>query len=148
MESQGNDSSSSASKASGTFAFIIDFSDPVAIEPAAPAGEARHSMVVRVESEDVLFPLRAMEPETVTRSLAESLAQQTAFLAIEKDFPNGVKPFLSAEQIDHIPDEFENRLPDFCVNGNNAWLVDPRIGDAELPLTNKQMREPTNKKSS
>ena len=28
MESQGNDSSSSASKESGTFAFIIDFSDP------------------------------------------------------------------------------------------------------------------------
>jgi hypothetical protein len=92
MESQGNDSSFSASKESGTFAFIIDFSDPRAIGPAASAGEARHSMVVRVESEDVLFALTAMEPETATRSLAESLAQQTAFLAIEKDFPNGVKP--------------------------------------------------------
>jgi hypothetical protein len=47
-------------------------------------------------------------------------------VAIEKDFPNGVEPSLSAEQIDHIPDEFENRLPDFCVNENNAWLVDER----------------------
>jgi hypothetical protein len=148
MESQGNDSSSSASKESGTFAFIIDFSDPGAIEPGASAGEARHSMVVRVESEDVLFPLSAMEPETATRSLAESLAQQTAFLAIEKDFPNGVEPSLSAEQIDHIPDEFENRLPDYCVNGNNAWLVDPRIGDAELPLASNQMHQRMDKKSS
>ena len=148
MESQGNDSPSSASKESDTFAFIIDFSDPMAIEPAASTGEARHSMVVRVEAGDVLFALSAMEPETATSSLAESLAQQTAFLAIEKDFPDGVEPSLSAEQIDHIPDEFENRLPDYCVNGNNAWLVDPRIGDAEFPLTNKQMPEPTNKKSS
>lgn len=147
MESQGNDSSSAASKESGRFAFIIDFSDPRAIEPTASAGETRHSMVVRVEAEDVLFALSAMESETVTKSLAESLAQQTAFLAIEKDFPNGVEPSLSAEQIDHIPDEFENRLPDYCVNGNNAWLVDPRIGDAELLLTNKQMPESTNKRS-
>jgi hypothetical protein len=127
MESQENDSYFSASKGSVTFAFIIDVSDPRGIEPAASAGKARHSMVVRVEPDDVIFALSAMEPETATRSLAESLAQQTAFLAIEKDFPNGVEPSLSAEQIDHIPDEFENRLPDFCVNGNNAWLADPRI---------------------
>jgi hypothetical protein len=148
MENQGNDSSSSASKEDDTFAFVIDFSDPRAIEPAASAGEARHSMVVRVEAGDVLFALSAMEPETATRSLAESLAQQTAFLAIEKDFPNGVEPSLSAEQIDHIPDEFEDRLPDYCVNGNNAWLVDPRIGNAELPLANKEIHQPTDKKSS
>jgi hypothetical protein len=67
MESQGNDSSSSASKESDTFAFIIS----------------------------------------------------------RRIFPTGVEPSLSAEQIDHIPDELENRLPDYCVNGNNAWLVDP-----------------------
>jgi hypothetical protein len=148
MESQGNDSSSAASKGSGTFAFIIDFSDPRAIESVASAGEARHSMVVRVEAEDVFSALSAMGPETATKSLAESLAQQTAFLAIEKDFPNGVEPSLAAEQIDHIPDEIENRLPDYCVNGNNAWLVDPRIGDAELLLTNKQMAESANKRNS
>jgi hypothetical protein len=73
---------------------------------------------------------------------AEALAQQTAFLVIEKDFPNGVEPSLSlsAEQIDHIPAEFENRLPNVCVNGNNAWLVDPRIGNAELLFARKQMR--------
>jgi hypothetical protein len=46
-------------------------------------------------------------------------------ISFEKDFPNGVEPSLSAEQIDYVPDEFENRLPDFCVNGNKAWLVDP-----------------------
>jgi len=61
-------------------------------------------------------------------------------------FP-GLRPFrrdeaesLSAEQIDHIPAELENRLPDICVNGNNAWLVDPRIDNTELLFARKQMR--------
>jgi hypothetical protein len=140
MENQVDDSYFSASKGPGPFVFVIDFSDPRAIEPAASAGKGRHSIVVRIEPEDALFTLSAMEPETATRTFAEALAQQTAFLAIEKDFPNGVEPSLSAEQIDHIPAEFENRLPDLCVNGNNAWLVDPRIGNAEPLFARKQLR--------
>jgi hypothetical protein len=140
MESQGDDSYFSASKRPGTFVFVIDFSDPRAIGPAASAGKGSHSIVVRIEPEDALFTLSAMEPARVQKTFVEALAQQTAFLAIEKDFPNGVEPSLSAEQIDHIPAEFENRLPNLCVNGNNAWLVDPRIGNAELLFARKQMR--------
>jgi hypothetical protein len=140
MESQVDDSSFSASKGPGPFVFVIDFSDPRAIEPAASAGKGRPSIVVRIEPQDAPFTVSAMEPERATRTIAEALAQQTAFLAIEKDFPNGVEPSLSAEQIDHIPAEFEHRLPDLCVNGNDAWLVDPRIGKAELLFTRKQMR--------
>ena len=138
MESQVDDSYLSASKGRGPFVFVIDFSDPRAIEPAASAGKNRHSIVVRIE--DALFKLSAMDPEGQIRTFAEALAQQTAFLAIEKDFPYGVEPPLSAEQIDHIPAEFEHRLPDLCVNGNNAWLVDPRIGKAELLFACKQVR--------
>jgi hypothetical protein len=37
MESQGSHSSSSSSKEPGVFAFVIDFSDPRVIEPAAAA---------------------------------------------------------------------------------------------------------------
>jgi hypothetical protein len=142
MESHVDDSYFSASKGHGPFVFVVDFSDPRAIEPAASAGKGRHSIVVQIEPEDALFALSAMEPERATRTFAEALAQQTAFLVIEKDFPNGVEPSLSlsAEQIDHIPAEFENRLPNLCVNGNNAWLVDPRIGNAELLFARKQMR--------
>ena len=140
MESQADDSYFSSSKGPGPFVFVIDFSDPTAIEPAASAGKGTHSIVVQIESEDAFFTLSVMEPERATRTFAEALAQQTAFLVIEKEFPNGVEPSLSAEQIDHIPAEFENRLPDFCVNGNNAWLVDPRIGNAELLFARKQMR--------
>jgi hypothetical protein len=106
-----------------SFVFVIDFSDPRAIEPAAFAGKCRHSIVVRIEVEDDLFAFSAAEPERATRTFAEVLAQQTALLAIEKDFPNGVEPCFSAKQIDHLPPEFDNRLADFCVNGNNAWLV-------------------------
>ena len=130
MENQVSDWYFSASKGPRPFVFVINFSDPRQIEPAASAGKDRHSIVVRIEPEDVFFTLSAMEPERVTRTFAEALAQQTAFLAIEKDFPNGVEPSLFAEQIDHIPAEFANRLPDLCVNGNDAWLVDPRIGNA------------------
>jgi len=140
MESHVDDSYFSASKAPGPFVFVIDFSDPMAIEPAASAGKGRHSIVVQIEPEDGLFTLSATEPERATRSFAEALAQQTAFLAVEKDFPNGVEPSLSAEQIDHIPVEFENRLPDLCVNGNNAWLVDDRVCNAGLLFARKQMR--------
>jgi hypothetical protein len=132
MESQGNDSYFSASKGFAPFAFLIDFNDPRFIESAASAGNTSHSIVVRIEPEVALLALSAMEPEKATRSFAESLAQQTASLAIEKDFPHGVEPSLSAEQIDHIPAEFENRLPDFCVNGNHAWLIDSRIGNEEM----------------
>ena len=140
MKIQVDDSYFSASKRPGAFVFVIDFNDPRAIESAASAGKCRHSIVIRIEPEDVLFTLSAMEPERATRTFAEALAQQTEFLAIEKDFPNGVEPSLSAEQIDHIPAEFENRLPDLCVNGNNAWLVDPPISNGELLFARKQMR--------
>ena len=99
--------------------FVFDFSDPRTSEPAASKG----SIVVRIEPEDASFPCSATQPERVTRAFAEALAQQTALLAIEKDFPNGVEPSLSAKQIDHLPAEFENRRPDFCVNWNSAWLV-------------------------
>jgi len=132
MESQADDTYSSSSKGSGPFVFVIDFRDPRAIELAAPAGKGTHSIVVQIEPEDAFFTLSVMDPERATRTFAEALAQQTAFLAIEKEFPNGVEPSLSAEQIDHIPAEFENRLPDFCVNGNHAWLIDSRIGNEEM----------------
>jgi hypothetical protein len=124
MESQVDDLYFSASKGPQPFVFLIDFSDQRATEPAASAGKGRHSIVVRIELEDVLFTLSATKPERATRTFAEALAQQTALLAIEKDFPNGVEPSLSAKQIDHIPTAFENRLPDLCVNGSNVWLVD------------------------
>ena len=103
-----------------SFVFVIDFSDPRGLEPAATAGKG--SIVVRIEAEDVLFTLGATEPKRATTAFAKALAQQTALLAIEKYFPNGVEPSLSTRQIDHLPFEFENRLPDVCVNGNTAWL--------------------------
>ena len=134
MESQADDSYSSSSKGSGPFVFVIDFCDPRAIEPAAPAGKGRHSIVVQIEPEDAFFTLSVMDPERATITFAEALAQQTAFFAIEKEFPSGVEPSLSVEQIDHIPAEFENRLPDLCVNGNTAWLVDPRIRNGNFSL--------------
>jgi hypothetical protein len=140
MESQVDDSYFSPSKGPGTFVFVIAFSDPRVIEPAASVGKGRHSIVVRIEPEDALFTLSAMEPERATRTFAEALAKQTAFLTIAKDFPNGVEPPFSAEQSDHILAEFEHRLPELCVNGKHAWLVDPRIGNAELLFARKQNR--------
>jgi hypothetical protein len=134
MESQADDTYSSFSKGPGPFVFVIAFSDPRAIEPAALAGKGRHSIVVQIEPEDAFFTLSLMDPARATRTFAEAIAKQTAFLAIEKEFPNGVEPSLSAEQIDHIPAEFENRLPDLCVNGSTEWLVAPRISNAELSL--------------
>ncbi len=116
------------------FVFVIDFCDPRAIEPAAPAGKGTHSIVVQIEPEDAFFTLSVMDPERATITFAEALAQQTAFFAIEKEFPSGVEPSLSVEQIDHIPAEFENRLPDLCVNGNTAWLVDPRTRNGNFSL--------------
>lgn len=139
METQEDDSYLSASKRSGPFVFVIDFSDPGAIDPVASAEKCRPSIVVRIELEDALFTLSATEPEKATRTFAEALAKQTAFLAIEKDFPNGVEPSFFAEQIDHIPAEFENRLPDLCVNRNNAWLVDPRIGNTSILFARKKL---------
>ena len=134
MESQADDSYSSSSKGSGRFVFVINFCDPRAIEPAAPAGKGTHSIVVQIEPEDAFFTLSVMDPERATITFAEALAQQTAFFAIEKEFPSGVEPSLSVEQIDHIPAEFENRLPDLCVNGNTAWLVDPRTRNGNFSL--------------
>ena len=107
-------------KETRSFVFVIDFSDPRGLEAAATAGKG--SIVVRIEAEDVLFTLGANEPKRVTTAFAKALAQQTALFAIEKYFPNGVEPSLSSRQIDHLPIEFENRLPDVCVNGNTAWL--------------------------
>jgi hypothetical protein len=54
---------------------------------------------------------------------------------IEKDIPSGVELPLSAKQIDQIPPEIENRLPDFYMNRNKAWLVGAGTGDAEITGT-------------
>ncbi len=107
-------------KETRSFVFVIDFSGPRGLEPASTGGKG--SIVVRIEAEDVLFTLGATEPKRATTAFAKALAQQTALLAIEKYFPNGVEPSLCTRQIDHLPIEFENRLPDLCVNGNTAWL--------------------------
>ena len=132
MESQADDTYSSFSKGPGAFVFVIDFSDPKAIGPAAPAGKGIHSIVVQIEPEDASFYIKRDGPSKSDKNFCGGDCKTDSVLAIEKDFPSGVEPSLSAEQIDHIPAEFENRLPDLCVNGNNAWLVDPRIGSAEL----------------
>jgi len=103
---------------------MIHFVDHGTPQPVAFAKKGRLSIVVRVELEDVPFALSAAEPESTKGNFAESLAQQIALLAVEKDLPDGIEPSLSAEQIDQIPPDCENRLPDFCVHGNEVWLVD------------------------
>ena len=126
---------SSAPKASQPVVYAIDFGDPGAVALTDPEASRRRSIIVRIEPENVLFILTATEPERATRSFAEALAKQTALCAIEKDIPSGVELSLSAKQIDQIPPEIENRLPDFYMNGNNAWLVGPGTGDAEITGT-------------
>ena len=110
--------------------FAIDFSDPGKVTPF-PGGNYHQSIVVRIEPQDVLFILSATEPEGATRSFAEALAKQTALSAIEKDIPVGVELTLSAKEIDRVPPEIENRLPDFWMNGNKAWLVALAMGHPE-----------------
>jgi hypothetical protein len=105
------------------FVFAIDFSDPFTIGPVASGGKAINSVVVRIEPEDVLFTSSVAELWTARKTFAEALARQTALLAVEKDFPAGVEPSLSAKQIEQIPAEIENRVPDLCVNRSDVWLV-------------------------
>lgn len=124
-------SSLSASAPSQPIVFTIDFRDAGALTPSTLEGNHRHSIVVRVEPQDVLFILSAGEQERATRTFAEALAKCTALSAIEKDIPSGVELSLSAKQIDRVPPEVENRLPDFCMNGNKAWVVAQATGKAE-----------------
>lgn len=112
--------------------FAIDLIHPGALEPTAINGSGRYSIVVWIEPQDVLFILSAPEPEKATRTFAEALAKRTALSAIEKDIPNGVELSVSAKQIDYLPPEIENRIPDFYMNGNKAWLVAPPGARAEL----------------
>jgi hypothetical protein len=116
----------SVSKEAEPLIFVIDLSDGHPNEAGASPADYRHSIVVRVEPEEFVLPLDAIEPERARKTFAEGLAQQTALLAIEKDLPNGVQLSFSAKQLDQIPVEFENRLPNLCVNGNNAWVVYPQ----------------------
>jgi hypothetical protein len=60
------------------------------------------------------------EPE---KRLPNLWHDKTALLAVEKDFPAGIEPSLSAKQIEQIPAEIENRVPDLCVNRSDVWLV-------------------------
>jgi hypothetical protein len=103
--------------------FAVDFGDLGALPAIPVGGNARRSMVVRIEPQDVLFILSATEPEIAKNTFAEALAKRTALSALEKDFPTGVEVPLLAKQIDRIPPEIENRIPDFYMNGNKAWLV-------------------------
>jgi hypothetical protein len=106
--------------------FIVEL---INSEASKPVGQ---SIVVRIQLEDVDFRFGATQTESATGKFAELLAQQVALLALEKDFPQGMEPSLSAQQIDCIPSALENRLPDFWVNENEAWLVDCRPSEAEF----------------
>jgi hypothetical protein len=123
METQFDRSLFSASEASQTVAFAIEYNDPARPAQSPDEGNHMNSILVRIEPQDVLFILSATEPENATRSFAEALARRTALSAIEKDIPAGVELALSARELDQIPPEIENRLPDFYMNGNRAWLV-------------------------
>ena len=132
MGSQAGHSCLSVLKGARPFIFVIDFSDPQGIAPGAFPGNGRHSIVVRIEPEDIPFTLSATEPEPVNGAFAEALAHQIALLAIEKDFPNGFHLSLSSKRIVDLPAEFQNRLPSLCVNGNNAWLAYPSKDETAL----------------
>jgi hypothetical protein len=123
METELDPSLFSAFEASEAFAFAIEYNDPAFLAQTAAEGSHRHSIVVRIEPQDILFILSATEPARTARSFAEALARRTALSAIEKDVPAGFELALSARQIDQIPPEIENRLPDFYMNGNRAWMV-------------------------
>jgi hypothetical protein len=106
--------------------FSVDCGEPGAPAPTALGGSTKkRSIVVRIEPQDVLFILSATEPEQATATFAEAVAKRTAWSALEKDIPVGIEIPLSAKQLDRVPPEIENRLPDFCMNGNKAWLFGP-----------------------
>ena len=125
-ENQAGSSYSTVLNGAQPFVFWIDCDDSQTTDPEVSPGKGRRSIVVRIESEDLSFSLSATEPEGATGALAEALAHQIALSAIEKDYPSDVNVSLSAKLIDNIPTEVENRLPSFCMNGNNAWLVNPQ----------------------
>jgi hypothetical protein len=105
--------------------FSVDYGEPGAPAPTALGGSTKRSIVVRIEPQDVLFILNPTEPEEATATFAEAVAKRTAWSALEKDIPTGIEIPLSARQLDRVPPEIENRLPDFCMNGNKAWLFGP-----------------------
>jgi hypothetical protein len=123
METQFDCSLFSASEASQALAFAIEYYDPARPAQTPDKENCMNSIFVWIEPQDVLFILSATKPEIATRSFAEALARRTALSAIEKDIPAGVELALSARQLDQIPPEIENRLPDFYMDGNRAWLV-------------------------
>lgn len=91
-----------------------------------------------IELEEVGFNLSPAVPESARDNFAESLAQQIALMAVEKDLPRGIELSLSAKRIDQIPPECESRLPDFCVDGNGVWFADspppePEFSPSRVP---------------
>ena len=137
METQFDYSLFSTSEASQAVAFAIEYNDPSRPAQTADGENYMNSIVVRIEPQDVLFILKATEPEMATRSFAEALARRTALSAIEKDIPAGIELALSARQLDQIPPEIENRLPDFYMDGNRAWLV--TTGKTHIPAINSKL---------
>ena len=123
METRADHSPFKTSGIPKSLLFAVDYSDPGALAPTALGGQAKRSIVVRIEPQDMLFVLSSTEPEKATATFAEALAKRTALSALEKDLPTGVELPLSAKQLDEIPPELEDRAPDFYMNGNKAWLV-------------------------
>lgn len=113
------------------FVFMVHLTACGPTQPFAFAEKGRLSIVV-MELEDVGFKLSPPEPESAKENFAECLAQQIALMAVEKDLPRGIELSLSAKRIDEIPPECENRLPDFCVEGNDVWFVDSRRLEPEF----------------
>ena len=117
--------------------FAIDLNFPRSVEEDAREGGHRYSIFVRIEPEEVLFVSNVIVVERTGKTYAEALAEHIAFSAIEKDVPSGVEFSLSAKQIGCIPPELEGRVPNFYMDGNDAWLIEARTSEEELAAAGK-----------
>jgi len=114
-------------KGPGPVCFCVDFSDPRAIEPAAPAEKARiRSSSNRTGRCCVYITRMGKKNPEDDKNFCGGVAATTAFFASGKRrFPTvgTIPPRLS--KIDHIPADLINRLPGLCVNGNTArgWSI-------------------------
>ena len=99
---------------SGPLTFRIDF----AYRQTRAAGDftkqGRRSIIVRLQLEEGFCPATVIDPEESATLFAESMAQQVALLAVEKDFADGFVFSPTISEIDELPAEIENRLPDLC----------------------------------
>jgi hypothetical protein len=89
---------------------------------AARSQSGDRSIIVEVDSGNVVETPTSLPSPEAARRYAKELAPQFAMQVVQKDFPHGFEPPYSVMELDQLPRDLHLHSPKFHGDQFRAWL--------------------------